>query len=119
MNGSAEDAFVPSRNLTVAEAVKLADCLASIYETGYAVTPYGAAWYRAYVDDALYRGILDAEPADYNATITRAAFAELIARALPAEAFQSVNSIGDNAIRTYPSPTASGAPCTSFIAPGS
>lgn len=98
LNGKSADTFEPDSNLTVAEAVKLAACLHSIYQTGAADFERSELWYRVYADYALKNNILSAEPTDYNQPITRARFAKLFAAALPIEAFSRKNTVDDNAI---------------------
>ena len=98
LNGKSNNAFEPDSNLTVAEAVKLAACLHSIYQTGTADFEQPELWYRVYADYALNNHILSEEPKDYNQPITRAQFAQIFAAALPTEAFPAKNTVQDNAI---------------------
>ncbi|MDO4270258.1 MAG: trypsin-like peptidase domain-containing protein [Eubacteriales bacterium] len=98
INGKTAGSFAPGDPLTVAEAVKLAACLHSIYESGSAAFAPSKPWYRTYADYALETGILTEEPADYGAPATRAVFASLFAAALPAEALEPINEVGDGAI---------------------
>ena len=98
MDGASGGAFQPDGPLTVAEAVKLADCLGSISRTGRPTASGGSPWYKVYIDDAIYRGILSSRPADVSAPVTRAQFAEMISKALPAAALPAVNQVLDNAI---------------------
>ncbi|SHI10614.1 S-layer homology domain-containing protein [Sporobacter termitidis DSM 10068] len=98
MNGAASGAFIPSGTLTVAEAIKIADCLNSVYYTGRADFKEGAPWYATYVDYAVKNGIIASAPADYSKAVTRAEFAGMIARALPGESFASLGQIEDGAI---------------------
>ncbi len=98
INGKTATTYAPMSNLTIAEAVKLAACLHSIYYTGKADFPAGAVWYQPYVDYALRNGILKKGYADYNALATRADFAVILAAALPDEALTAINNISANAI---------------------
>jgi len=102
LNGKSANAFEPSSNLTIAEAVKLAVYLNSIYQTGAADFEPSETWYRVYADYALENHILSEEPEDYNQPITRAQFAKLFAAALPKEAFSEKNTVDDNAIPDVP-----------------
>ena len=102
INGVSDTAFAPDRTLTVAEAVKLAASLHSMYHTGAADFAAGAPWYAPYVDYALANGILPAPRTDYTAPATRAVFASLLAAALPADALTAINTVVDGAIRDVP-----------------
>jgi hypothetical protein len=98
VNGKTPKTFEPDSNLTLAEAIKLAACLHSIYNTGSASFSVSSPWYQSYVDYALSNGIISSPLADYNANATRADFARIFASALPAEALNPMNRIDDNAI---------------------
>lgn len=98
INGQSATRFAPDSSLTVAEAVKLAACLHSIYNTGSADFAASSPWYRTYVDYALQNGILIAERSDYTQPASRAVFASVLAAALPAEALTAINTIEDGAI---------------------
>ena len=95
--GKSIDTFEPGGLLTLGEAVTLAARLMSIYQTGSAVFPESTPFYSVYADYALSNGIIDGH-GDYSAEVTRSRFAELMFRALPAEAFPEVNAISDYAI---------------------
>lgn len=98
INGATSSTYAPNNNLTIAQAIKLAACLHSIYNTGAANFANGTPWYQPYVDYALENGIITAPYANYNAYATRADFAQIFAKALPAEALTAINHIDDNAI---------------------
>lgn len=98
INGQSATRFAPDSSLTVAEAVKLAACLHSIYNTGSAEFASSSPWYRTYVDYALQNGILTAERSDYTQPASRAVFASVLAAALPADALGAINTIEDGAI---------------------
>ena len=98
INGQSATRFAPDSSLTVAEAVKLAACLHSIYNTGSADFASSSPWYRTYADYALQNGILTAERSDYTQPASRAVFASVLAAALPAEALGAINTIADGAI---------------------
>ena len=102
INGISETSFAPDRTLTVAEAVKLAASLHSIYHTGAAEFTSVTPWYAPYADYALANGILTAPRTDYDAPATRAVFAALLAASLPADALQEINTVVDGAIRDVP-----------------
>jgi hypothetical protein len=103
MNGQTSQTFAPDSNLTVAEAVKLAACLHSIYYTGKTGLSNGDPWYKTYVDYALENGILASEFPDYEANATRSEFAVILAGALPEEALAVYNKVDDGAIPDVPS----------------
>ena len=86
INGKSETTFAPDSPLTVAEAVKLAATLHSIYNTGSAEFASSSPWYQTYVDYALQNGILSAARSDYTSPATRAVFASGLAAALPGQA---------------------------------
>jgi hypothetical protein len=98
MNGTTATTFSPEKNLTLAEAVKMAACLHSIYNTGKAVFPSATPWYQPYADYSLQNGILAAPYVNYATDATRSDFAVLFAGALPDEALAAKNTIADNEI---------------------
>jgi hypothetical protein len=99
VDGTSPNTFSPSKNLTIAEAIKLAACLNSIYNTGSASFTKGTTpWYQPYVDYALSNGIIKAAYPDYTAYATRSDMAVIFAHALPDEAMTPKNTIDDNAI---------------------
>ena len=101
INGKSDTTFEPSSNLTIAEAIKLAACMSSIYIAGsvnLTNAADGLPWYRPYVDYAMTNGIISSEYKNYNANATRADFAQIFAKALPDEALPAINNIEDNAI---------------------
>lgn len=98
VNGSSATTFSPDKNLTVAEAIKIAACMHSIYNSGSASFPAGSPWYQPYVDYALNNGIITAAYPSYTEPATRADFAVIFANALPGEALAPINTIDDNTI---------------------
>ena len=98
INGQSDTRFAPDSALTVAEAVKLAACLHSIYYTGSADFAESQPWYQTYVDYALQNRILSAARSDYTQPATRAVFASVLAAALPADALTAINTVEDGAI---------------------
>ena len=90
--GKSPNTFDPQGLLTVGEAVTLAARLMSIYRTGRADFDESYPFYEVYAEYALENGIIDSH-SDYSADVTRARFAELVFRALPAEAFPEINDI--------------------------
>ena len=102
INGRSATSFAPDSTLTVAEAVKLAATVHSIYETGSASFASSNPWHQTYVDYALENGILSAARTDYNTPASRAVFASVLASALPADALTAINSVDDGAIPDVP-----------------
>jgi hypothetical protein len=98
MTGTGGKTFSPGNNLTIAEAIKMAACLHSIYNTGSASFTGGSPWYQPYVDYALSNGIITAPYANYAANATRSDFAVIFAAAMPDDALAVMNNIDDNAI---------------------
>ena len=84
IDGRSETQFAPDGTLTVAEAIKMAATIHSIYQTGSADFAVSDPWYLVYVDYALENGILSAARTDYNTSASRAVFASVLAGALPA-----------------------------------
>lgn len=89
MNGTAADAFSPERGLTLAETVVLAARLHSGADgDGTDFSPReGEPWYAPYTAYAEEQGLVDGDR-DYTAAATRAEFARILGRALPAEALE-------------------------------
>jgi hypothetical protein len=105
MNGLETGAFKPDGSLTVAQAVTLAARIHSIYTTGSAnfKQASGAKWYEVYFNYAYNNKIVTAEYywRMINEPITRAQFAEIFAKALPAAALPAKNTV--NRIPDVPS----------------
>jgi S1-C subfamily serine protease len=102
MNGTSPATFTPGNNLTVAEAVKLAACLHSIYHAGAQSFETGTPWYSPYVAYAVNNGILKDTYKDYTVPATRSEFAQILSNALPEEALTARNSVADSAIPDVP-----------------
>jgi hypothetical protein len=98
-DGHKGGAFAPNISLTVAQAIKLAACVHSIYygdkET---FAPTGGAWYDPYVKYCEENGITNGVISVYGAPITRADFATILAQSLPDEALTARNKIPYGAI---------------------
>lgn len=105
MKGQATNAFAPEGNVTVAETVTMAARIHSIYTTGSAnfKQASGAQWYKVYYDYCYQKGILTSSyHRDIaNWPVTRAQFAEIFAKALPAAALPAKNTV--NRIPDVPS----------------
>jgi len=102
IDGKTADAYAPDGDITIAETVKLAVCLNSIYVTGSSEFEASYPWYNTYVDYALRNGILSSEPESYDTPALRAEFAEIFANALPDEALPQINQIEKGTIPDVP-----------------
>ncbi|MDR3278552.1 MAG: trypsin-like peptidase domain-containing protein, partial [Oscillospiraceae bacterium] len=90
--------FDPEGKLTVAECVKLAARLRSVFYADGERFSGGGAWYEPYVGYAAEHGITGGAFASYSAAATRADFAVWFSRAFPEEALTVQNEIPDGAI---------------------
>ena len=94
MQGMTASSFQPDGNLSVAQAIVMADRIHEIYYTGQSTIENGSPWYQPYVDYAAENGILEAGTfSDYNAPVTRAQMALMLYNALPASEFTEINTI--------------------------
>lgn len=94
MQGYDGDSFVPKGNLTVAQAIVMADRVHEIYTTGQSTLTNGSPWYQPYVDYAMENGIIqEGDFTNYNAQVTRAQMAYIFCNALPVKALPSINFI--------------------------
>jgi len=98
INGTSATTFSPNNYLRISEAIKIADCIHSIYYTGSANFEASSPWYQTYVDYALKNGIIGADYKDYSAYITRKEFARILANSLPDEALAAINKVDDDAV---------------------
>lgn len=98
IQGMSKTTFEPGGNLTVAECVTLAARLHSIYADDGMKFEASRPWYRVYVDYAMENRILLKEQSDYSRKISRAFFAQILARALPRDMVPAVNDVPDGAI---------------------
>lgn len=98
IKGKSPAAYDPAQTLTIAEAIKMAACLNSIYYTGKMNFTAASPWYKPYIEYAFKKGIITSSFKDYNTYVTRSEFSDMIVRALPEKAFTGINSVKDNAI---------------------
>ena len=103
IDGMDDRTFSPDSHMTYAQAVKLAACMNQKYMTGSVTlesgTPY---WYSSYVAYAKANNIIDKDY-DWDASATRAGYAEIFANALPEEAYTGINLVTDDAIPDFSS----------------
>ena len=99
IDGMTDTTFVPEGEMTLAQAITLAARMHCSATAG-GTLENGDPWYQTYVDYCLVHGILDKAPTAeaLNAPVTRAQYAELFAKALPASMLPAVNDIPDNSI---------------------
>lgn len=97
MEGELEDCFDVAGQITAAQAIAMAARLHRIYHAGSASFPEGDPWYEPYVSYAMEYGIISGGP-DLYAAATRAQFADILSRALPAGELEPVNEIAAGAI---------------------
>ncbi len=94
MKGAAPNLFNLEGNLSLAEAIVMADRIHEIYTTGQSTITNGTPWYQPYVDYAIENGIISASGfANYNAKATRAQMAQIFYNALPAAQLPPINTI--------------------------
>ena len=93
MNGS-DKGFLPSNNLTVAEALVMADRVHQIYTDGESTLKNGTPWYQTYVTYAIENGIINAgDFSNYTTKATRGEMAYIFAHALPDSELSAVNAV--------------------------
>ncbi len=98
IKGSSDSTFSPNSDITIAETIKIAASINSLFHTADTVFAESDPWYRSYVDYALGKRIITQEFADYNKAATRGEFAAIMARALPPELLGQMNVIQSSSI---------------------
>ena len=88
MSGYPEGTFIPTGNITLAEAITMASILHDIYiGNDGKMTQYDPVWYQVYVDYAIEHEIIKADDfSDYTRYATRAEMVYIFSNALPADA---------------------------------
>ena len=97
MGGESDGYFNAAGPVTVVQAIIMAARLHSVYSTGSCEFDTTGSWYEPYVNYARECGIITGEP-DLSAAATRAQFADILSRALPAEELEQTNEVAENAI---------------------
>ena len=93
MNGS-DKGFLPSNNLTIAEALVMADRVHQIYTDGESTLQNGTPWYQTYVTYAIDNGIIKAgDFSNYTKKATRSEMAYIFAHALPYTELTAINTV--------------------------
>ena len=100
MTGTTATEFDPMGNVTLAQAVTMAARIHSIYQTGAEHFTQTGIWYQVYLDYAEKNGIIPkgAYSGSLDKEATRAQFAEIFAKALPADGLISINTVEDDTI---------------------
>ncbi|MBR7081663.1 MAG: S-layer homology domain-containing protein [Oscillospiraceae bacterium] len=104
INGYPDNTFGPDKNMTYAEAIKLAAVMHKLAASGSAEFETGSPWYKPYADYAKEAGIISKDY-DWNKNATRAGYMEIFANAIPEKptnsdikALEKINNIPDNSI---------------------
>ena len=104
VTGTSATTYFPDKNLTYAEAVKLAACMHRKVTTGSTEFSSGSPWYQPYVDYAKANKIITKDY-DWSQNATRAGYMEIFANAIPETgllsgyaALNEINRVDDNAI---------------------
>jgi len=98
MVGKGNNTFDPDGNVTLAETATIAARIHSIFTTETESFEQGTPWFLVYVDYCMDKGIVPFGFENAYADATRAAFADILSRALPAEALEQINTIPDGSI---------------------
>ena len=95
MNGKGKGIFDPGGTLTLAEAIKMAATVHSIYNGGNDTFTQGSPWYQVYVDYAISSGIIgsNAFSRRLNNAANRAEIASIFAGSVPSTVLQEINTV--------------------------
>lgn len=94
MNGDPDGMFRPESKVTLAEVIAVASRIHAIASGQEIVFEQSAdSWYQSYAVYALANGILSAEMTDYTRSATRLEVAQIMAKALSAEALAPINDV--------------------------
>ena len=104
INGYPDNTFKPDKNMTYAEAIKLAAVMYKLATTGSSEFSKSSPWYKPYADYAKEVGVISKDY-DWDKPATRAGYMEIFAKAIPdhvsnsgMKALTEINSIADNSI---------------------
>ncbi len=104
MTGTSETEFSTEGNVTIIQAIVMADRIHSIYYGDGATfeASEGEIWYQPYVDYAVENGIITSKydqsvnvTLNYDQDALRVQFAEILSGSLPTEALSAINSSSD------------------------
>lgn len=98
IDGLTDTTFSPNGDITIAQAIKLASCLHSIYYYGELNFKQSIPWYKTYLDYALNNDIIAnsnviGDALDYDAPATRFEFIQILAGAFPGDALTEINIV--------------------------
>ena len=94
MSGHGDGRFAPKGSVSVAEGITVAARVHHLWRGGDGVLPGGSPWYTGAVDYALENGLItQGQFSNYNAAAKRCQLADLLAKALPEEAYAAINTI--------------------------
>ena len=103
IDGTSSTTFDPDGSLTVAQAIKLAACIHSIFYTGKAEFALGNPWYLEYLNYAVVSRIpTQLSNTGYDSIINRLDFAVILQAALPSQALIAINEITVDSIPDVP-----------------
>ncbi len=105
MNGIGDGKFAPTKELTVSEAITLAERIYSIYfdELSEYETEENDLWYSPYIRAATAdRIIAESQFSSYTVPATRAQFAQILANSIDPVDFNAINPVDDGAIPDVP-----------------
>lgn len=103
VKGSSANTFSPTGKISIAETLAFASRLHNIYHANNADFTQQTPWYQVYVDYCIMNGIInEGEYLDYSVSATRAQFSSILSKALPTEAFASLNDVPMGAIPDVP-----------------
>ena len=98
IDGKSGSVFDPDGMITIAETVKLAAVIHSIYETGEVFSGTGSPWYAPYLEYAVEHDIVQGDFVNPDVPAARADFVSILGAALPDEALPVINKIDDGSI---------------------
>ncbi|MBQ7565506.1 MAG: S-layer homology domain-containing protein [Oscillospiraceae bacterium] len=108
VGGYPDNTYGPDRNMTYAEAIKLAAVMYKYAMTGSTEFETGSPWYQPYVNFAKNLGIITKDY-EWNAAATRAGYMEIFAKAIPdvpalagVKGLTAINEIADGSIPDVP-----------------
>lgn len=106
MNGIGDGLFNPKGSISLAETITVATRINAIYFLGYMPVfefeTEPKMWYDPYVEYAIDANILSRGYSNYNATATRAQFAEILANSIDPIDLEPCNIVDDGAIPDVP-----------------
>ena len=94
INGTGDGKFNPNGDVTVAQAIKMACIVHSVYTGDNADFTQGDLWYQVYVDYAIQNGIIQAGQFDsYTDSATRAEMAAIFANGISSSELDAINNV--------------------------